>query len=141
MKREAVAEEFHRAALRLLRRLRNEDTSFQISTARLSALSVLVFVGPQSVSALAEIEQVSQPTMTSLTQGLAKDELIRIERDVSDRRIRRLVATRRGKGLLQRARRRRIEALSTLMDDLTERELGTLARAAKLVGSMLEDER
>ena len=73
--RRAVATELHRAALRLLRRLRQSDRELEISTARLSTLSVLVFIGPTTVGKLALIEQVSQPTMTSLIHEIAPTRL------------------------------------------------------------------
>ncbi|GJM23854.1 MAG: MarR family transcriptional regulator [Phycisphaerae bacterium] len=139
-KRNAVAEDLHRSALRLLRRLRKADETLEISTARLSALSVLVFVGPQSVGGLARIEQVSQPTMTSLTQGMIRQGLIRAKPDPNDRRVRRLVATAKGKKLLHRGRQKRIEMLSSMLQRFNVEELQMLARAATLMESMLLDE-
>lgn len=139
--RASVAEHLHRASLRLLRRLRKADEALEISTARLSALSVLVFVGPQSVSALADIEQVSQPTMTSLTQALARQRLVRVEADSSDRRVRRLIATAQGKKMLHQGRQNRIEMLSSMLSGLSARDLQALARAATLMDSILGQKR
>ena len=136
---EKVAEELHRAALRLLRRLRKADDTLDISTARLSALSVLVFVGPQTVSALARIEQVSQPTMTSLTQALIRDGLVRSAPDREDARLRRLTATAKGKRLLHRARARRVELLSAMLDRLPQAEVKALGRSASIVEGLLID--
>ncbi len=138
-KRTAVAEDLHRAALRLLRRLRKADETLEISTARLSALSVLVFVGPQSVGGLARIEQVSQPTMTSLTQGMIRQGLVRSKPDSNDGRVRQLVATAKGKKLLHRGRQKRIEMLSSMLKRLNADELSALARAATLMESMLHE--
>ena len=139
-KRAVVAEDLHRAALRLLRRLRKADEMLAISTARLSALSVLVFVGPQSVGGLARIEQVSQPTMTSLTQGMIRQGLIRVKPDPNDRRVRQLVATAKGKKLLHRGRQKRIEMLSSMLQRFSADELRVLARAATMMESMLHDD-
>lgn len=133
----AVAEEVHRAALRLLRHLRKTDEDFDVSTARLSALSVLVFVGPQSVGSLARFEQVSQPTMTSLTQALQREGFVRSEADATDRRVRRLVATARGKRLLERARAARVAELASMMTELGREERETLAKAARVIDGML----
>lgn len=134
---EKVAEQLHRAALRLLRRLRQADEQFEISTARLSALSVLVFVGPQTVGSLARLEQVSQPTMTSLTQALIRDGLVRAQRDATDGRVRRLLATAKGKRLLHKARARRVEMLAALLGSLPARDLEVLERSALLIEDML----
>lgn len=135
--RASVAQHLHRASLRLLRRLRKADDAMELSTARLSALSVLVFVGPQPVGALAEIEGVSQPTMTSLTQALIRQHLIRVETDTNDRRVRRLIATAQGRMLLRRGRNNRIEMLSSMLSGLPSRDLQVLARAATLIDSIL----
>lgn len=139
--RELVAADLHRASLRLMRRLRKADESLGISTARLSALSVLVFVGPTTVGALADIEQVSQPTMTSLTQALIRQGLVRVKLDPNDRRVRRLFATARGKVLLFRGRQERIKMLALMLKGLSARELKVLARAAMLMDLILVEKR
>ena len=136
--RRAVATDLHRASLRLLRRLRQVDQDLGISTARLSALSVLVFVGPQTVSRLASLEQVSQPTMTSLVQGLMAQKLVRAASDPHDRRVRRLQPTTRGKQLLLRGQKKRIDALLAIMTPLSKPDWQTLANAAKLIQHSLD---
>ncbi|HNO80322.1 MAG TPA: MarR family transcriptional regulator [Phycisphaerae bacterium] len=139
MKHEQVAEKVHRSALRLLRRLRKADETLSISTARLSALSVLVFVGPQTVGTLARIEQVAQPTMTSLTQGLISQGLVRAKSDQDDRRVRRLEATAKGKKLLYRGRKNRIEILASMMAKLPASDIKVLNRAATLIDQLLTE--
>ena len=132
-----MAETLHRSVLRLLRRLRKVDDDLGLSTARLSALSVLVFVGPQSVGSLAEIEQVSQPTMTSLTQRLIRGGYVRVELDPKDRRIKRLIATAKGKKLLERGRRNRLELLSSMLEALPDADVQLLSRSAATIESLL----
>ena len=56
---EPIAEALHSAAIRLLRLLRKEDAAAGLSGPQLSALSVLVFAGPQRLGTLAAVEQVS----------------------------------------------------------------------------------
>src|SRR5260221_13290974 len=68
----AVADRLHSAAIHLLRRLRVEDKAIGLSGPRTSALSVIVFRGPVTMSALAEAEQVRPPTMTRLVDGLER---------------------------------------------------------------------
>src|SRR6266545_3718677 len=65
-----VADRLHSAAIHLLRRLRVEDKAMGLSAPRASALSVIVFRGPVTMSALAEAEQVRPPTITRLVDGL-----------------------------------------------------------------------
>ena len=136
--RQAVATQLHRASLRLLRRLRLADRELEISTARLSTLSVLVFIGPKTVGELASIEQVSQPIMTSLVQGLISQGLARVEPDPNDRRVRQVRPTSRGKKLLQRGQQKRVETLMAMMKSLSDRNLATTAKAASVLEGFLE---
>ena len=69
---DAVADRLHSAAIHLLRRLRREDDASGQSAPRLSALSVLVFGGPQTIGALAAAEQVRVPTMSRVVAALGR---------------------------------------------------------------------
>jgi len=109
-----VADRLHSAAIRVLRHAREADRAAGLGPARLSALSVLVYGGPCTISELAVAEQVSLPTMTRVVQGLEQLGLARRKPSPSDARSSIVAATARGNALLQRARRgrlRRIEAL------------------------------
>jgi DNA-binding MarR family transcriptional regulator len=125
---DAVADRLHSAAVHLLRRLRVEDEALGISAPRLSALSVLVFGGPQRIGDLARIEQVEPPTMTRLVDGLERDGYVIRSPDPDDARAVQVVATDRGRAALLEGRRRRVAAFSTLLATLPPRELGLLAR-------------
>src|SRR5580700_2207868 len=65
-----IADLVHGAAIRLLRFVRREDVAANLSAPQLSALSVLVFGGPQTMGALAMAEQVRPPTMSRLVDDL-----------------------------------------------------------------------
>src|SRR5687768_15743428 len=97
----STADRLHSAAIHLLRRLRREDTATGLAPARLSALSVLVFGGPMNLTSLAAAEQVRPPTMTRVVQALEAEGLVRREADAVDRRGARLVATARGRRILE----------------------------------------
>jgi DNA-binding MarR family transcriptional regulator len=133
-----VADRLHSAAIHLLRRLRVQDDATGVSAPRLSALSVLVFGGPRTVSGLAAAEQVRVPTMTRLVQGLRRSGLVTCAADPLDRRCVRVVATARGARLLRGARARRVGALAGQLAALTPDGLECLDRAARLLAS-LED--
>ena len=79
-RRLAVADALHSAAIHLLRRVREEDEEAGVGPARLSALSVLVFAGPQRLTDLARAEQVRPPTMTKVVTGLEGAGLARRDR-------------------------------------------------------------
>ncbi|MEX1023962.1 MAG: MarR family transcriptional regulator [Planctomycetota bacterium] len=134
----ALARELHSATLRLLRRLRSADESLSVSTARLSALSVLVFDGPKAIGELARIEQVSQPTMSNLVRRLATEGYVVTRADPADRRLSRVQATAQGRRLLHAGRRRRVALLEDLMADLGPRDRRTLARAVLLLRRIVE---
>jgi DNA-binding MarR family transcriptional regulator len=130
---EEIADRLHSAVLRLLRSLRRNDLAMGLSSARASALSVLVFGGPLSLGRLAEIEQVSAPTMTRLVQGLERQGLVRRETDPEDRRSVRVRATPKGVRLLEAGRKRRVEDLMRRLAALSPAERALLADAAPLL--------
>src|SRR3954471_8072495 len=106
-----VADRLHSAAIHLLRRLRVEDRAMGLTAPRASALSVLVFRGPVTMSALADMEQVRRPTMTRLVDGLERRGLVRRVSHAEDGRVQLVDATAAGKRLLQKGRARRGERL------------------------------
>jgi hypothetical protein len=67
LRKRDVADRMHSAAIHLLRRVREADAKTGMTPARLSALSLLVFGGPCTLSDLAKNEGV---TPTRLMQGL-----------------------------------------------------------------------
>jgi len=93
----AIADRLHSAAIHLLRRLRVEDKALGLSGPRASALSVIVFRGPLTMSALAEAEQVRRPTITRLIDGLERRGLVRRVSDPADGRVQLVEATAAGK--------------------------------------------
>ena len=128
-----LADRLHSAAIHVLRRVAREDTASGLGGPALSALSVVVFGGPLSLGKLAEAEQVTPPTMTRTVQGLEARELVRREKDESDRRIVNIHATPKGVEVLQAARARRVAALASSLAGLGERDVRTLERAASLL--------
>src|SRR6266516_1275208 len=132
-----VADRLHSAAINLLRRLRVEDKALGLSGPRASALSVIVFRGPLTMSALADAEQVRRPTITRLVDGLERRRLVRRVNDPADGRVQLVAAAAAGKRLLQRGRARRVERLMQGVMRLSEEEQRVLARAADLMEQSL----
>ena len=133
----AVADRLHSAAIHLLRWLRREDTASGVSTAQFSALSVLVFSGPQTLGQLAAAEQVSPPTMSRLVDNLERNNLAVRERDEADRRVVRVRATETGQRLLAEGRHRRVAVLAGKLDRLASEDLATVDRAVLLIADLL----
>src|SRR5450432_1267815 len=99
---DSIAEALHSAAIRLLRLLRKEDAAAGLTGPQLSALSVLVFAGPQRLGALAAVEQVSLPTMSRLVSALERGGLAMRSGDPADRRASIVVVTGAGRALLHK---------------------------------------
>lgn len=123
------ADRLHSVAIHLLRRLRREDDASGLPAPQLSALSVLVFAGPQTLGALAAAEQVRPPTITRLIKTLEAAGLVERQPDPDDRRISRIEATARGARLLQEGRRRRVASLNASLRRLSARDRALVLRA------------
>ncbi len=134
----AVADRLHSAAIHLLRRVRKQDIATGEGPARLSALSVLVFSGPKTLGELAVAEQVKPPTMSRIVAGLARSRLIEIASDPKDARRVRIRATKKGVGLLQKGRQRRIASLASHMHALGPEELTRLGEGVEILQRLLE---
>lgn len=132
-----AADRLHSAAIHLLRRARLQDVRTGIGPAQLSALSVLVFAGPRTLGELANAEQVKPPTMSRIVASLRRNHLIEISRDPQDARRMRIRASKKGVGLMQRARRQRIEYIAAHLETLTSSELAQIRSVAEAVENLL----
>jgi DNA-binding MarR family transcriptional regulator len=128
-----VALGLHSAAIHLLRNVRRQDDAMQIGSAQASALSVLVFGGPRTLGDLAEIEMVRPPTMTRIVDGLEKAGLVERKHSAVDRRKVELLATPRGRRLLEAGRARRIAILGQALGGLSDAEFRVLERAVPIL--------
>ena len=108
-----------------------------LSAPRASALSVIVFAGPLTMSRLAATEQVRAPTMTRLVDSLERLGLVHRVAHEDDGRVQMVEATAAGKRLLQKGRARRVERLSKAVAQLSEEEQRMLGRAADLIDQSL----
>jgi DNA-binding MarR family transcriptional regulator len=126
----ATASDLNSAAIHLLRGLRSVDRLSGLTAARLSALSVLVFGGPSTLGALARAEDVTDPTMTRIVDGLVSLGLAtRSPHPDSGRQV--LVsATADGQRLMAAARERRVEHIAGALRSLTPGEREAIVAAA-----------
>jgi len=104
--------------------------------AQASVLSVLVFGGARTLSALADVEQVKAPTMTRIVDALERAGLAQRQPDADDRRKLRIAATTAGVRLMQQGRSRRVKALALALSDLDRDERATLDTAIALLGRL-----
>lgn len=128
-----TANRLHSAAIHLLRWVRTADRETGLSPERLSILSILAFAGPKNVGEIAELEMVSAPAVSRILNGLEEDGLVARKRVKGDRRYVRVVATAKGRRLMDGARARRLERMATKLVALSDEELGALQTAAELL--------
>jgi len=131
-----LADRLHSVAIRLLHRARREDAAMGLPPAQASVLSVLVFGGARTLSALADVEQVKAPTMTRIVDALERAGLAQRQPDADDRRKLSIAATTAGIRLMQQGRSRRVKALAQLLADLDRDERATLDSAIALLGRL-----
>jgi DNA-binding MarR family transcriptional regulator len=131
-----IADRLHSAAIHLLRRLRIRDRESGIGPAQLSALSVLVFGGPKSLSELADAEQVRPPTMSRIVAGLERTRLVRRDATEDGRRFH-LAATAKGQKILWEGRRKRVESLAKALALLPQEEREQLGEMIQLLQQVI----
>ena len=124
-----LANRLNSASIHLLRRISRDDGADGVTGARLSALSVLVYGGPQTLGSLARLEGVAPSTMTRIVDALVRDGLVGRTAVEGDRRAVRLTVTDDGRRLMERGRARRIERLAAELRSLTPVQLDDLDAA------------
>jgi DNA-binding MarR family transcriptional regulator len=131
-----LADRLHSVAIHLLRRARREDAAMGLPPAQASVLSVLVFGGARTLSALADVEQVKAPTMSRIVDALERAGLAQRQPDADDRRKLHIAATAAGVRLMQQGRSRRVKALAQLLAGLDRDERATLDTAIALLARL-----
>jgi DNA-binding MarR family transcriptional regulator len=133
---ELAASALNSGAIHLLRSLAAVDRLAGLTRARLSALSVVVFAGPQSLGDLAAAEGVAGPTMTRIVDGLAAVGLVERRPDSRDRRAVTIAATPAGERLMLAAAGRRIAAIAAAIGTLPAADRRRVVAAAGLLDQL-----
>jgi DNA-binding MarR family transcriptional regulator len=111
-----------------------------LSRSAASVLARLRAAGPQRVTDLALWESVSQPSMTTLVNRLAEQELVERTDDATDRRAVLVAITGDGLERLAERQRARAEALEFRMTILDDEERALLTAAAPLLQRLADAE-
>ena len=135
--RRQAADSIHSAAIHLLRRISREDSAVGVSPARMSALSVLIFTGPKTMSELATMERVKLPTMSRLVAAMEQEGLVTRRPHEEDARSVVLTATAKGKRVLEHGRELRLSALENLLEGASAREVAVVREAAQIVDRLV----
>jgi DNA-binding MarR family transcriptional regulator len=127
------ARQINSGAIHMLRAMRRVDREAGLPSARLSALSVLVFAGPCTMGGLAAAEDVTGPTMTRVVDGLEGAGLVRRRVQSGPGRPVEVSATAKGDRLMRRAASRRLDAIVAAMHELSAADQRRLAAAAPVL--------
>jgi DNA-binding MarR family transcriptional regulator len=138
---DTTIERFHHLAIVMLRGMRSVDEAAGFTGPRASALAVLVFGGAQSHGELARAEGVKPPTMSRLVKAMQAEGLVESVTAEHDQRRVRIAASAKGRQLLMKGRRRRLEALANLLAGATVREKAALATVVELLSRALSGKR
>lgn len=131
-----TANALHSLSIHLLRRARAADKETGLSPERLSLLSVLAYVGPQTINRLAELESVSPPAISRIVTALEDRGLAQRKRSKKDARSVIVHATAKGRRLVEAGRRRRLELIADALSSLSAGDLAALARVAGILEKM-----
>jgi DNA-binding MarR family transcriptional regulator len=132
-----TVERFHHLAIALLRSLRKVDEANALAGPRASALSVLVFRGPQSLGELAAAEGVKPPTMSRLVKSMQAEGLVESRAAAHDQRAVRIAASAKGRRLMLRGREKRLAAIRELVRDASAEERKALETVVELLARSL----
>ncbi len=128
-----TADLLHSGAIRLLRRLRLSDAEAGLTGAQSSAISVLIYRGPQTVSGLASAEQVRVPTMSRLVKDLLAAGLATRAAHETDARSAVIDVSEKARRMFATARHLRLSRLEAAIAACTAAEKATLRQAAELL--------
>ena len=124
-----LAEQLRPVALKLSRQLRREALSVGLGPQD-AQLMVLIFKRPGiGVSELADLEQVSRPSMSAQVKRLEQQGLVTRSGTADDRRRAPLTLTPEGRHALSQVKRSRTDWLEGRLARLTPKERAALAQA------------
>ncbi|NMR20518.1 MarR family winged helix-turn-helix transcriptional regulator [Cellulomonas fimi] len=128
-----LAGELRVAVVRMVRRLRMERSSEDITDGQYSVLAALSKNGPLTPGDLADREHVRPPSMTRTVAHLEQAGLVARSDHPTDRRQVLVTITEQGEAEVRETRRRRDLWLSKQLATLTVEERTTLAEATEIL--------
>ena len=134
-----LALEVNSLAIHLVRYAKRADAGLGVPPARLSALSVLVFGGDRTITALADAELVSLATMSRVVDGLEAMGLARRVANPDDARSVVIRATAKGRRLMERGRRARVDRLNRVLDAVPTADRPSVERGLRSLRDALAE--
>ncbi|MER7797013.1 MarR family transcriptional regulator [Microbacterium sp. NPDC096154] len=134
----ADASEIRAATFRLSRRLRQQRAVKTMSDGQFAVLVVLKLHGPHTLTALAEREGVTAPSMNRTVNCLEDEGYITREPDAGDRRKVNIAITEAGETVVDETVHRRDEWLARVLSELPDADRATLRAAATIILEVIE---
>ena len=135
-----LADELAPRIARLIIMLRRETAAAGLSRAQLSVLAALRDGGPRRITDLAELEQVTQPSMTLLVSRMQRQGWVARRPDLVDRRGVLVVLTEDGRRQLDRVVAARSAALGDRLARLRPEHRDALAAAVPALDAVMDDD-
>jgi DNA-binding MarR family transcriptional regulator len=129
--------ELRMATFRLARRLRAQKADQALTDAQFAVLGVLYRQGPRTLTALADAERVSPPSMNRTVNRLEEAGYVVRTADEVDRRKSDIALTDAGRDVVKATVSKRDAWLTTRLRELSKEDRATLARAAELIGGII----
>jgi DNA-binding MarR family transcriptional regulator len=120
------------------RRPEEAETEPQLTPTQRLALAVIVDEGPLRLGALADRMSTTDPTATRAVDALVAERLVERTPDPDDRRAIQVAATRGGRRLLERRRRRFVQLLRTPLSQMRAREQAELVELLAALNRALD---
>ncbi len=136
-----LAPQVHEAFSRLARRLRALDHPYGLTNERLSTLATVVAHEPISVSALAEAEIVSLPTMSRMVAKLEAEGFLKRREDKFDGRGVLVSITAKGRMAYQRATQHSLTHLKGTLDAMHPEQLAAIRTLLSILDGRQPSER
>jgi len=116
-----------RVVLRLARQLNAASVGEGLTPTQASVLGIVTNRGPLGLTELTEIEGLNPTMLSRILAVLEASDLVGRTQDPDDGRVVHLAATKTGRDLITRIRRERTDALSVVLDELSDVDRETLS--------------
>ncbi|HEX2153027.1 MAG TPA: MarR family transcriptional regulator [Acidimicrobiia bacterium] len=133
-----LADRLRLAVGRLARRLRQQSLG-GLTPSQRSVLATLDRHGATTMSQLAELEAISRPSATGITQRLLDQGLVERNPHPDDGRSAVILISAAGRRMLERGRRERTAVLAKGIEALSHDERRTLEEALEVLDRLLEE--
>lgn len=127
------ASELRAAAFRLARRLRQQRAVATMTDGQFAVLAALSIHGPHTLTALADREGITAPSMNRTVNALEELGYLTRTEDPQDRRRVSIAITPAGDAVVKETVRRRDEWLGRVLAGLNAEERAVMRRAAEII--------